>query len=677
MQKTSIVRNGMIPYSALTIKRLFKKGMLCLMLFSPYWGCSEKDIIEEEAPKNELVVNFSIKSGKSHLKSGRNYEITNAEMFVRNENGIEGSYATSNVTSSTIIFLIPDGVYTIKELYLTDQDGKRILYLEDEIKVNTTNGGLGDITLAEIIESFWFDWETATYVSNNNTLPRLPWISGASTGVPRQIALDHKKVDGWELVHNNFTLLSGNSEPRIKYFLLYNKFTGFLRMWYWHEGATSYSSLKYSIQHLAQSSMLNFNGDFALPMDSREPKFSEYLSGDGTIQSGQGITQFTWYMFEYELAYDKEVPNIAKDKSDLFIAARGIDVKMLELTGSQTGKITGKIIFNAPNSSIFNVSSLVFNNTQNNNSHNNTISTTSTNATTNNSVNWWQQVKNKLTVKTAEQIGNAGGTLASGLLNLATNPIGKYLNSLVHQNTGDQGSVNLSMSTKINISGNLTSEAPVLSLNLHVPGIKSRTGLTYLYDEPLGVFNLNTQPVVNYQQAYYYRGTPNPRYFQYFSIDRSSFNFIVNPAIVNNITILEQKTELYFYKRYEGHTELKPLEGIGNVEVGAQNKLVYETIYETPYGTAMTAIPHNKGFEYYKFEEGAIPPVATTALGLCWSGKLMPSNYFIYFPKLPPDRRIVVKAILRFRVNQTGRDVTIVKTFIPKIVEHQTLSLTY
>ena len=83
------------------------------------------------------------------------------------------------------------------------------------------------------------------------------------------------------------------------------------------------------------------------------------------------------------------------------------------------------------------------------------------------------------------------------------------------------------------------------------------------------------------------------------------------------------------------------------------------------------------GKEYYKFAEGAVPPVATTSYGLCWQGSYMNPSYFVSYPVLGPDKRFVVKTILRFKVNATGRVVTHVKTYLPKYVYKQTLQMSY
>lgn len=44
---------------------------------------------------------------------------------------------------------------------------------------------------------------------------------------------------------------------------------------------------------------------------------------------------------------------------------------------------------------------------------------------------------------------------------------------------------------------------------------------------------------------------------------------------------------------------------------------------------------------------------------------------------MPPDKRFVVKAILRFKVNATGRIVTHIKSYIPEYNYKQTLSMSY
>jgi len=653
-----------------------KHLFLCYLIFFSllFLGCSREDDDSQDV-QSKVLLKVSIKN-KSGFKSVNQLNLSYATLKLYDENGSLLVYKSTAIGGSSATFTLPNGDYKLDELnYYSKSDELQLLLDEDQggSTISVDNGVANSsqpLVLVEPIKSIWFDWENTLFVNNDPTLPILPWISGASTGVTREVALNHKREDGWLMVHNNFNLNYGNSMPKPKYFLLYNKYTGMLRMWYWHEGANSYTKLKYAIQHTAYSSILNFNGDFAKAMDVRLPGYTEYFSGDSSMPGSLGLVNNTWYMFEYEFAYDDQVANITKEKSDLFLLATGVNITDLKIDGNQNGNINGSIEFNAPGANLFNIGNFNIGNKDESGAGKDQSLTKNSN----NPNEWWSQLEGKLTSKVTDAIGNAGAKLASSVLNLVANPIAGYLGSLVHQGLSSSGSVNLKMSTKISLTGTLTSQAPVVTQNLHVPGINAETGLVYLYKEPLGVFNINTKPVVKYQQTYYKNGYPK-KYLQFFELDRSSFKYIFNKSIIDSITILETKAELYFYKRYSGYTQLivNANSNMGPVELGARNELVYETkrVFREP-------ITDNSGDEYYKLAEGAIPPVATTGdLGISWSQSGIAPEYFLYTPKLAPDGRVVVKVVVRFKIKKTGREVTIVKTYLPRFVENQTLQLSY
>jgi hypothetical protein len=141
-------------------------------------------------------------------------------------------------------------------------------------------------------QSLGFDWENEEYVSGDPSLPRLPWATGAPTAVPRELARDIDSDEGWILVFNSFSLDDGHDEPN-KFLIFYNKFRGIMRFWYYHQGTTAYSDLRYGLQFTGPTSMLNFVGDFAKPMDVRPSNsYVEAISGDwGDLSIGQGLVE--------------------------------------------------------------------------------------------------------------------------------------------------------------------------------------------------------------------------------------------------------------------------------------------------------------------------------------------------------------------------------------------------
>lgn len=557
----------------------FKSILTLMLIVCSLIGCdnaiNKPNHLDEQ---QNAQFKLSFKSNSSQLKSAKSYELSHATLIASevDEPGLSAVYQANIATDNNLSFDLPtEKEVQLVELNVYDNNNELVL-IQDEDEIGKILNPIKDpiridipqkedpilIEVTEPIKGVYFNWEVATYVNNDSKFPRLPWISGASTGVRRTLSLDHKKEDGWELVHNSFVLEKGNNEPRNKYLLFYNKFTGILRMWYWHEDENAHSQLNYSIQSVAETSLFNFNGDFAYPMNSRRPAYSQYISGSGTTPSSQGISKDNWYMFEYEMAYDENVKNIPLEKSDLLIASKGIDISDIELNGSQSGTINGSIVINSKSANLMNLGNFSINN---NDKTTNTVNNETSSVVTNDASDWWSQIEETLSEQTAKSIGNAGGKLSGSFLNLITNPVGNFLNSLVHQGLGQTGAVNLKMNTNISLSGTVTTAVPVATINLHIPTSQNNT-LEYLYGRPLGVFNIDKQPAVKYQQTYFDVNGPHPRYFQYFEIDRGSFDFVINPAIINQVTIVTKKSELYFYKRYEGGTKLERFEMFGEAK---------------------------------------------------------------------------------------------------------------
>lgn len=660
--------------------------LVCLLL----WSCDREINLEELQPlptEPNVVLNFQVPESPN----GRVlYDIDHIELTVRdiNEPSHIQTYTSLQADqSSTTLALPPCDDFEMLQMNVYNSDNEIILVQDPSMvgrRVISSCSGDDDLPIIELpdkdpiilrqrVKGVGFDWESddVIHVSNDPSLPLLPWISSASTSVPRAAALDHKKEDGWELMHNSFTLENNSIDPR-KYLLFYNKYTGVLRMWYWSGQVDQSSQMNYFIQHLANSSLLNFNADFASPMDVRNPRYSEFASGEAAIPSSQGLTDDTWYMFEYELAYDNNVGNLTQEQSDFILGARAINISSINISGTQEGSISGDIMFSAP-SSMFSLGSIKVDksrvSTDNSNQTNMTFNTGLNSG--DEASNWWQKLGGKVKDGISSAVGKSSGELAGNVLSLVTDPLGKFLNSLIKQEKNSGPTVKLKMATQIDLEGTITNEVPITSVNLHIPGSQNNT-LDYLYDQPIGAFNINTAPKVKYAQTYYHIARwGTPRYYQYFSLDRNSFEFVINPAIANDITILEESSELLFYKRYAGGMTLQKLTGFGCASL-PNNTLAFSTDLNLPSGQAYNCPDHREGYEYYTIKEGiTIPPVATSESFGVWWDEIPAPNYLEYLPKMQPDGRVVVRTHLKYRINATGKEIDVVKTYLPEFIEDQ------
>lgn len=660
--------------------------IIALFIIGTTISCTNENLLVEESQQiNKVKFKLFTGSGKSRAAlsdlSGEGYT---AKITLRSSNGSVFD-DTLSINNGNAEYNLAEGQYVLEQCEISKYDSLRY-HLRDTVKfdVNEKRDSLYepiDIYVDQIT-SCYFDWENCYNVLNDPSLPLLPWVNSASTSVPRNISMDYKKEDGWEMVHNNFKLTNGTI-PDKKYLIFYNKYTGMLRFWYYHQGSTNTSSLKYAIQTLGSSSLLNFNTDFAKPMDQRNPSYIEYYSGDESIPSSLGLVSDQWYLFEFELAYDDKCRSIPANMNDLMISARGINEYLVDLTGSTTGKIEGSIVFNNLNGkSLFNVNNININNkikeeTLPNgttypcpitgNSIQNASEGVNIDTRTSNTDSWWSGIADKIDSSIKQSIGNAVGSLANSALNLATNPISSFVNSLIHYGKPNNATVNLSLSTRTEISGTISTQLPVNCSNLVIPG-SSSNGVVYIYNKPVGVFNLSTTPIVRYQQAYWRNSPKGPRYYQFFDIDNSSFSFVINPAIRNDIEILNQNVYLMLYKRYEGSTILVPPVELGRVDT---SKLQLTFMTKNKY----TMCRFDDGFEFYKVLEGFYMPTTGINCGVMYDPQNIPDQNFTTGAKIKPDNRIVVKAELQFKIKATGQQVTMVKTYLPNFVDSQEMPL--
>ena len=147
-----------------------------------------------------------------------------------------------------------------------------------------------------------FDWETATSVPlgpNENAL--MPWTG--SYQMPEPLLTDYSKFDGWELVYNTF---SGEEFYDQTFFALYNKFRGTLRIYYylWSQELVPSSNMHHSLTvnpgAVPLTHILNFSGKNIIDIDATPLR--EILTIEPYLAAPR-----TWYMLEYDLAYDKDI----------------------------------------------------------------------------------------------------------------------------------------------------------------------------------------------------------------------------------------------------------------------------------------------------------------------------------------------------------------------------------
>jgi len=164
---------------------------------------------------------------------------------------------------------------------------------------NSSNKALG----VSAITPYSFNWETGDYMPTpSGTSILKPWASGSNQSFPLLYATDIKAADGWQLVYNTFNTTQLN--PPL-YFVLYNRYRGVLRAYFYLSPTTPISSSNVThtlvqrttgaVAHLISYSALN------------AADLSVVSNTTSLAQPFKTTATGTWYAAEFEMAYDPAV----------------------------------------------------------------------------------------------------------------------------------------------------------------------------------------------------------------------------------------------------------------------------------------------------------------------------------------------------------------------------------
>jgi hypothetical protein len=427
-----------------------------------------------------------------------------------------------------------------------------------------------------------WDWEAVNEVQykHNGVVKTvfLPWVPGAATDIPLDIALDHKKVDGWVLLYNfmDGELKDLQGQPVVidhpnAFFALYNKYRGIIRFFYFHKKETTYSDFTYGLMMETPSegtTLLNFAKDFAESDEalSRHPSLQRAnIAKFGT--SGPILEH--WHHFDVELAYDPRIAEKFYSDVNMRWLGRGTDTHNLTLDGKVEGSILGTVDLAGSNTNLLNIGSLTFNTGRVDN-FNTSVNINQT-GTASDKVNAKAQKQQDNFLKAemqklAKQLLQKG---LNGVVDYATSKLTKIFNSFIggsddNDNTPTDN-VNLKLEASINLTGTMLLEQPILEQTLKVPGtqFKDRDGVVVpFYDFPLGALTLSAAPEVIWEEWFEY-GLYDSEYcyLQGYWLNTDSFNVILNPAVEKELRIKSAQTFLYYYQIYKGATRLEGILG--------------------------------------------------------------------------------------------------------------------
>ncbi len=359
------------------------------------------------------------------------------------------------------------------------------------------------------VQPYPFSWETADFVPTPpGTSITVPWGSGSNQLFDADLATDYNNSDGWVLVYNMFNT---SFLPNPGYFMLYNRYRGLLRIYFYlyPSGSTPSSFITHGLTlggTNPASPLLNFAGNDITDVSTN-------LQNASQVQPYQLVTSGGWYVAQFELAFDQNITNVSYSALNLIWKINASNISQVILDGQQNGTLTGTLQQPASNPNLAGV--LV----------QGAFMATGA-AVLSNNPNMFPTV-----IQNAIQ-----GGIQNGLQGVVRN----VFSAIFGGNSGSTTEVHLNINTKINLTGTIAENSQVLNNVFYIPatvGNQTAPGYSPGYDLPLGVFNLSNRPTINRHTTTQIINNENGRFYRYnntYTVDNNSFQIIYNPAVINS-----------------------------------------------------------------------------------------------------------------------------------------------
>lgn len=424
----------------------------------------------------------------------------------------------------------------------------------------------------------YFNWEDIGFIPliGMQGTVTLPWYSGATTSIPECILKDYKTADGWKMVYN-FCTDSGNLQEGKYYLMFYNIFSGRLRTFiYNNNDVTNANTTLWKLSFNNKTALLNDLSAISYPQDTITEQKEVYITNI-TKTSVKSLTR-GWNSFDVDfLMYDKDLANKNIAMSiDLYDTQQS----QIKLAGSITMESEGTMVTVTKTETTSEPKALkkavefvgegakkFFTNLFDNEGENSSYSASTRGIGV-----------GALIAGAATKIIQKGG-------NLLVKKFSSKKSETVSTSTSD---IKITSNGTVQIEGAITSQQQtnILPLSrLMIPGSKPTIEDIVLpsYNEPIGVWNLKTTPVIR-PSLYGYRelikvGDLKPTYVKciiytraYVGLDPSSTEVIINPAILPYLEKYTVDVKLLM----EGKTLIKPkFEFIHNSTVGLFAGILY------------------------------------------------------------------------------------------------------
>lgn len=454
------------------------------------------------------------------------------------------------------------------------------------------------------VTPYTFNWETVDWMPTPPGQSQIPppWIGqGSIAGTyGADVVNDHKAADGWVLVYNTFNPNAPGSLVN-PYFMLYNKYRGLLRIYFFVttpfvypstyivDGLQVVSSSKTSnILNYLGTDLVNYSGGNQTLFNQIEP---------APLNGSQPLASNKWYMLQYELAYDSKMSTYGYQDIQLSWFMNFNSVSSISLGGTATSTIktaTGAQSSALPSAlqkggQVLGTSALSIVGAG-------AVQSAQTDSTGNNTMGLSPNIFKAVLKGVTGAVSAATGGIAGAVVNIFSAIIG---------GSSSAPTVNLNMNTSINLSGTLTTSGsfPSSPTSVYVPGtIITQAAQNYipLYNSPLGVFYLSTTPQVICK---YTSGLTSTTTYSLPANELNGSNLIFNPVVTGSAKIQNIKEEIVLMDAdktypYTWSSEAGSYYGFFSA-TGTKEIVGNHTVYS---GTSFTA--YSDGLDYYDSANG-------------------------------------------------------------------------
>lgn len=437
-----------------------------------------------------------------------------------------------------------------------------------------------------IYDNGYVEWDNVTglsYKLNSDEIKTLslPWEAGNghNSGIPpswydynlrdtNPINRYYSQANGWRLVYSNLL----DKTQSNKYFALYNRYTGVMRMFFYAiesysgDGTTS-TFVGFHVK--GSSSLLNFAFNPPLAMDKVQTDASTFFSPLWSVSNGNASNQVgyhsnCWYGIEVECAYESKTQTANTIVSNIW----GTNLALTTTTGTSSGNVEGSVQTTYSNNPTFTL------NFTSNSTQSTSVSSTlnvsyndaevelgnkiETEVENNNSFfkDLWDGLKSDLPELASKGIKEGISSIFSAGGSFATKAIGKLAQNILGISSGPSTStskVDLGIKLTTTSESNTTIQKDMWGAQgIPLPG---GTITNELFSEKLGAWNIQQTPKVfidMYAYSYFWPWdlVPNqtkPRAYEIeFKYYFSPSTLVVNPSLLQEFDIRNLKQDLVF-----------------------------------------------------------------------------------------------------------------------------------